>query len=152
MIERRASNHNYVYVCKFCKANPGGVASGGFNGRSAAAAVGYSSPSRYNDDSNEPWEDGSSPLHQSDFENGRLLGIGKGKPMAVLGGKRGRRGAAAGMGYGVGRPPRQGAYGLAWRNATGAINKPGSKKRPVVEVIRRRGRQPKGRGMVGLQV
>ena len=104
-----------------------------------------------------------------DYESRMAFATGKGKPMtamAPIGGKRGRRG------YGiVGRGGRAGPVG-AGNNAMsptgagtsaltaaaaaikgGGPNKPGvisSKKR--ANEARRRGRQPKIRGMVGLQV
>ncbi len=166
MLERRSANHSYLYVCRICK-----------GGRAAAAAAANAAMSpRFNEDSNDNWATEVDPLAitstssnasggsggtslavtSSEFENGRL-GLGKGKPMAAVlasGGKRGRRGGGYGF---VGRPrsgmgyaPIGGAVG--WKGSGGGPNKPGivgSKKR--VGDIRRRGRQSKIRGMVGLQ-
>ena len=146
ILERRANQHNYMYVCKICKGHP----------RPASATS--SSPSRFNEDSNDASWDGSyenlnlsggigfDGTENGGFGPGGRMGIGKGKPMAALSGKRGRRGFAM-----AGRP-RVGSNGspTGWK---GGPNKPGGvgmKKR--VGEVRRRGRQPKIRGMVGLQV
>jgi hypothetical protein len=138
-----------------------------------------SSPSRQNEDSSsDAWGadeyGGASPSSSSggasaayagyaagDFETMRM-GLGKGKPMSVLGGKRGRRGFA----FGAGRPrsgysPVGAGSSGSWKGGAsalgvagpGGVTKPGllgAKKRSGE--MRRRGRQPKIRGMVGLQV
>lgn len=152
-----------MYICRICKSGGGGRASSAslpIQGNSS------SSPSRYNEDSNDNWSlDDISPsssgaaaaaaaaaagTYAGDYESSGRMGLGKGKPM--LGGKRGRRG----FGY-VGRPrgmysPLGAGSSGGWKG--GSPTKPGSvgigsKKRGD---MRRRGRQPKIRGMVGLQV
>ncbi len=163
VLEKRAAQYNYMYVCKMCKtqqsraaavAHQSGAAAGG--SASAAAAAAVAGALGFNEDSNDGnWEDG-------DME-GRAggSGFGKGKPMVAFPGKRGRRGA-----YGLaGGFMRSRSYpatnaGVSGASGVGGVNKPGvagvvgTKKRGAVEaaVVRRRGRQPKIRGMVGLQV
>eukprot|EP00094_Tigriopus_californicus_P002578 TCALIF_02490-PA protein Name:"Similar to Kmt2c Histone-lysine N-methyltransferase 2C (Mus musculus)" AED:0.04 eAED:0.11 QI:0/0.63/0.25/1/0.81/0.66/12/0/2215 len=155
ILEKRLNQPSYLYVCKICKAppRPSAVAT-------AALASGSQSP-KFDDNSN----DGEDSMSGMDFENGRM-GIGKGKPMA-MGGKRGRRGTFGFMG---GRSTSRGGGNcspsggnnscgsspVGWK---GVPNKPamttttpmpiGAKAR--VNEVRRRGRQPKIRGMVGLQ-
>lgn len=167
--EQAMSNLAYRYMCRVCK-------SGGPSRAAAITANSSSSPSRFNDDSNDNWSvDDVSPSSSGgaaagalvpgsaaaaaaaaaagDYDNLRM-GLGKGKPMSVLGGKRGRRG------YGMAGRPRSGsAYSPlgagtsgAWKG--GGPSKPGvvGSKKGRVGDLRRRGRQPKIRGMVGLQV
>jgi len=170
VIERRATNPSYIYICRACKSPPSSSTAAALTGR-ALPALTNSSPSRLNEDSNDTWGadefGGASPSSSSgggasasfaSYSSGDLetirMGLGKGKPMSVLGGKRGRRGfGQAGRPRGSYSPIGAGNSGTqpAWKMA--GMSKPGllsSKKRSGE--IRRRGRQPKIRGMVGLQV
>lgn len=124
------------------------MASGNGGSNSASAVSGGNSPRFSFDDSN----DGDSFDERDNVGN-------RGKPLIVSFGKRGRRGTFT---YGAGRPkgggqsPIHGSIG--WKgNGSGGPNKPGvlmsmKKRAALASEARRRGRQPKIRGMVGLQV
>ena len=188
-LESKRFNHS-AYVCKICRT--GSRSGGGSSSSSSAAATAGSSSSTAlatlssasvkDEDSNDTWP---TSMDVDEYDNGRL-GIGKGKPMAMGAGKRGRRGFGmvgrprvaggliAGLGASssvtiVGTSATERAAALALAGSSGAaaggasggvpgtpgfISKPGqnlAEKRRSGEV-RRRGRQPKIREMVGLSV
>lgn len=166
VLEKRVSQLNYMFVCRICKSG----------GRSAATpALGF------NDDSNDAsWEDmdndsggggGTLSLGRSiSYGGGAGFGggaggvgmQGKGKPLSAFpatspAGKRGRRGYL-GMGGAAGAYARSRSYaggspyyGASSAGAGGGVDGP-NKRGVEAAAARRRGRQPKIRGMVGLQV
>jgi hypothetical protein len=143
-----------MFVCKICKGQPRGA---------AAIASSNVAALTYNDDSNDcSWEDGDLDAIAPGVV-GRVGGMhGKGKPMAFPG-KRGRRGfgmvGAGGFGRSRSYAGSTPGYPVVPVGG-GGPNKPSAmstKKRAAealaaAAAVRRRGRQPKIRGMVGLQV
>ncbi len=171
-LEKRASQFNYVYECKVCKglaqkATVHGTAT--TPTPTSGGSFGMTSP-RDSFDKDSPGGEtrsfgfgGSRLLEREDsFDDskdgtsmgalGGSIGLGRGKPMAFPG-KRNRLGK-------VGRPPGStSASGYAAAAAAAALNKPdyssssssSSNAMKRVAECRRRGRQPKIRGMVGLE-
>ena len=172
VLEKRVSQLNYMFVCRLCKSG----------GRSASTPGTPSSALGYNDDSNDAsWEDmdNDSGVGGGTLSLGRSLSFGggtgggggggvgigmqgKGKPLSAFpatspAGKRGRRGYL-GMGGAAGAYARSRSYaggspyyGASSAGAGGGVDGP-NKRGVEAAAARRRGRQPKIRGMVGLQV
>ncbi len=188
MAEKRLVQYNYVYVCRICK-NRHNKSSCGQAAASPSVASGEASPGSSklsNDDSNDCFDGNGSSLSSAggngpsanssaDLENNRLVGLGKGKPMAALGagfpGKRRRGGGGGFLGLGA-RPKNGGGFAgmpspvvtavtptsltFSWKNhpnVSASSDKPGvaGMKRGRVGDFRRQRRAAKLR-LVGLQV
>ena len=176
VLEKRLTQPNFMFICKVCKGlvksacpMPGNGTSGNSNSGVSRLSIG--------DDSNDGINFGDAGSDAGDDSSSKI-GIGKGKPFAALAqsGKQRKR-----FGF-VGRPRGGGTTGATsstpsfpsvtnWKGNT--VSKPetssntptstsyssgptalassiAAKKR--LSEVRRKGRQPKIRGMVGLQV
>ena len=151
-------NNRGRYVCRICKSSQRSQTMAAATSASSNASM---SP-RLGDDNSNDAEDfmaaagsGGSAFLSDGFENGRV-GIGKGKPMAMGApgslGKRGRRG-----GYGFMARSRGGGNSPGHTSSSSPLGWKGTGMSSIsakqrANEARRRGRQPKVRGMVGLQV
>jgi len=158
-----------MFVCKVCKGTMKSALTIPGNGTTNSNS-GVSRTSFGGDDSNGADGDGGSDF--GDEGNGRV-GMGKGKPFAAISGKRRRfgivgrpRGGGVGgngipvltnwKGLAANKPNEAGSSSAGAASSSGlassALVTSAAAKKRLGEVRRRGGRQPKIRGMVGLQV
>ena len=144
ILERRASQYNYMYVCKVCKGNGQVKGPGAMAGNSMAAPL-----SRAYDD--------PSPVEViEDTPPGpAAAGAGRGKPLNSV--AEARKKLLTGSSGAVSRPKpgytwsaQQGLPGPAGVATTDLASTLAEKKKRVAEIRARRGRTPKYKGMVGL--
>lgn len=157
-LEKRAVQFNYMYSCKVCKGTVQRAATMSGSNTPTSSITSPRDQSEETFDINKAstsWLSGGSADNsfEADDEsrNSNLnIGMGRGKPMSALAGKRKRMGLMASRGGGNGRP--------GWKPPDYSPTSGGSSPpmtlsdRKRANEVRRRGRQPKIRGMVGLQV
>ena len=149
-LEKRAVQFNYMFTCKVCKGQAQRAASTPTNS-GGASTPSITSPRDQQSDEGAMTPEAKTttswpPSGDNSFEeeDSMKMGMGRGKPMSALAGKRKRMGLFA--------RPRAGAKPDWSPTGANGSSTPVSiidKKRSIE--MRRRGRQPKMRGMVGLQ-
>jgi histone-lysine N-methyltransferase MLL3 len=156
-LEKRATQYNYMYTCKVCKGQAQRAATMTSGNTSGSLTPSITSPRDHSDDAMTPESKAAwaTSLQDNSFEDDDSLGargslgMGRGKPMSALAGKKKKLGLLT--------KPRLSGISKPDVGSSPTGNHPGSsppmsiidKKR--ANEVRRRGRQPKIRGMVGLQ-